>query len=532
MEVDYIELTKEIRKRLQRTWIYFFARFGKLTEIQIKAIPKILDRKNLLIVSPTASGKTEAVVSPLIERLLEEDWSPVSILYLAPTRALVNDIYLRLEAPLREIGLKCEYKHMDKPNINYNNLPDFLITTPESLDSLICRHSDIFKNIKAVILDEIHFIDNTYRGDHVRVLLNRLKKISKNFNIYLLSATIAAPEELGKRYIEDFEIVKSEKIRAIDYLIVKSDLELKDVIKSKRIKKILVFCNYRESVERIKQNFSDIFENFTIFVHHGNLDRRFREEAEKSLKDTKLAICIATSTLEVGIDVGDIECVVIYEIPWSLFSLLQRVGRGNRNKDIIFSIGVARNSEEEIFLKKMYDEAKRGLLPKEEYKPDYSVVVQQIFSMLYENSSGLYYDEIFELLKPISDEIIFDKIINHLVAKNFIYQINGKYYLSVSLRDIGEKGKIHSNIPDSLEYEVIEQMSGSAIGKISGFVDKCFVLGGIPLKIISIDEFKKKIYVERIKGKYETAIFERKKNIGAFYKYLPDDLKVQISNIL
>jgi len=177
----------DIKKKLSRAWNTFFSKFEKLLEIQLKAIPVVLERKNAIVVSSTASGKTEAVVAPLIERFLREEWKNLAILYISPTKALVNDIYYRLNGQLEELEVSVSIKTGDNPQFNPNKPPNFLITTPESFDSLLCRHPGSFNDIKAVVLDELHLLDNTYRGDQLRLLLKRLKCTAEtDFNIYTI----------------------------------------------------------------------------------------------------------------------------------------------------------------------------------------------------------------------------------------------------------------------------------------------------------------------------------------------------------
>ena len=232
----------ELKKKLKRTWTTFFSRYGKLLPIQFKTIPVVLEGKNAIIVSSTASGKTEAVVAPLIERSLEENWEGLSILYISPTRALVNDMYHRLKEQLDELSISLSLKTGDKPYFNPDNSPNFLITTPESLDSLVCRYPLSFKNVKAVVLDEIHLLDNTYRGDQLRILLKRLKHITENdFNIYALSATIADPEDVGGRYLKDFEIVVGAGKREIEFTLVRSLKEVFNHVREEKLKKVVNF---------------------------------------------------------------------------------------------------------------------------------------------------------------------------------------------------------------------------------------------------------------------------------------------------
>ena len=193
-----------IRRHLKYAWVPFFSRFGKLTPVQIETIPKILDGINVVVMSPTASGKTEAVVAPVAELFISRQWKELAILYVVPTRALANDTLARIEGPLRDMGIATVLKHGDKPYLS-GYLPNCLITTPESLDSLICRRPKIFATLRAVILDEIHLLNNTYRGDQLRLLLHRLKKLAfdASFAVHLLSATLSEPYQVAQRYSEN-----------------------------------------------------------------------------------------------------------------------------------------------------------------------------------------------------------------------------------------------------------------------------------------------------------------------------------------
>ena len=155
---------------LSYLWLPFFTRFGRLTAVQESTIPEILDVANVVVASPTASGKTEAVIAPLAERHILEQWEDLAVLYIVPTRALANDTLVRIEGPLQDIGITAALKHGDKPNLP-KVLPNLLITTPESLDSIICRNPKALSTLRAIVLDEVHLLDNTYRGDQLRILL-------------------------------------------------------------------------------------------------------------------------------------------------------------------------------------------------------------------------------------------------------------------------------------------------------------------------------------------------------------------------
>lgn len=214
--IDHAEVIA-VRRRLRRAWAPFFTRYGRLTPIQAEAIPRILNGANVVLVSSTASGKTEAVIAPVAERFVAEHWDGLCVLYVVPTRALANEALARIEGPLGDMRISAALKHGDRPYLP-KRLPGLLITTPESLDSLICRYPDVFDKLRTVILDEIHLLDNTYRGDQLRILLPRLKGLTSidSLSVHLLSATLSQPLEIAQRYTTKPEIVVVRGRRQID----------------------------------------------------------------------------------------------------------------------------------------------------------------------------------------------------------------------------------------------------------------------------------------------------------------------------
>jgi ATP-dependent Lhr-like helicase len=524
----YTEQIRTIRHLLKYTWTPFFARFGKLTPIQIETIPKVLEGANVIVASPTATGKTEAVVAPVAERFLSEQWRGLAILYIVPTRALANDTLARIEGPLRDTGITTALKHGDKPYLSTKNLPNFLITTPESLDSLICRHPKVFSTLQTVILDEIHLLDNTYRGDQLRLLLWRLKKLAtnKNFSIHLLSATLSEPSQVAQRYVNKFEVIKVGEERRIDYHLLGSFEEAYRLAKKQGWKKLLCFCNMRESVEMVSAELARLWHPYPVVAHHGSLSRRVREEAETVMKESDVAVCVATSTLEVGIDIGDIDLVVLAEVPWSISSLLQRIGRGNRRKGLIHTVAIVSTNEEKGLMEAMFKVATSGSLPIEPYEPDKSVAVQQIFSYLYQNTQGTDETTLLELLSPLCSDIEVKLILGHLRAKGWVEYQPHKWFASTKLMDYGEKGRIHSNIPDDKSYRVIDIDSGKEIGIIAGVFDEAFALAGKVWRVVSV--YNDTVKVRRLSGRAESALFNRRRNVGAFYYLLPPKLRDDI----
>ena len=515
---------KVLRRKLKRTWTTFFVRFGKLRPIQEKTIPVVLDKKNAIIVSSTASGKTEAVIAPLAERLLEERWEGLSILYISPTKALVNDMYYRLKEQMDELGILISLKTGDRPNFNPNKLPNFLITTPESLDSLICRHSSAFKNLKVVVMDEIHLIDNTYRGDQLIILLKRLRHLANtDFNIYALSATVADPKDVGNRYLRDFEVITTSDKRDIEYTLVRSIDEVYDYVRKENIKKILIFGNKRVNVENVAKKCKKIWGEYNVVLHHGSLNKHIREDAENFMKETRYGVCVATMTLEIGIDIGDIDAVVLAEVPWSISSLLQRIGRGNRRTQKHRVFAIYKTEDERAILEQMFSTAQSGYIEPVEYSPHLSVVVQQIFSSLYAKPTGLEDDYFIELFRDFCSQDDLKDILNHLANKEWIEKRYNKWYATTKLMDLGEKGKIHSNIPSSNMLKVVDAYSNKIIGEVMYPVDDIFILNGKAWKTVHKSDTK--IVVQPKKSNAPTAKFIPHRAKGYFYYYLPREIR-------
>lgn len=524
-----IKQVETIRRRLKYTWRPFFSRFGRLTPIQIQTIPKILDGINVVVASPTASGKTEAVVAPVAERFASEKQEGLAVLYIVPTRALANDTLARIEGPLEDMYVKTALKHGDKPQLP-RELPNFLITTPESLDSLICRHPEIFATLRTIILDEIHLLDNTYRGDQLRLLLKRLEQLiaHESFSTHLLSATLSEPAQIAQRYVSNFEVVNVPGQREIEYHFLASHQDVQRLARSRSWKKLLCFCNLRESVESVATELSQLWRPYPVVAHHGSLDRDVREEAEVVMKEANVAVCVSTSTLEIGIDIGNIDLVVLAEIPWSISAMLQRVGRGNRRHGKTHVAVVTTSEDEKQIMEAMFRAAASGALPVAPYVPDLSVAVQQIFSYLYQHPQGKLETELVEILSPISSTEEVGLILRHLQQKGWVEYRTGHWFASTKLMDKGEEGRIHSNIPDTQSYRVVDTDSGKVIGTIFGTFDETFVLGRRTWQILSVvgDIVK----ARQIKGQASAPIFQRHRNMSFFFYLLPPELKTGREN--
>jgi len=512
----------EIRKKLRYSWVSFFGRFGSLTPAQIETIPKILEGRNVIVASPTATGKTEAVMAPVAEQLFLSKDNSLGILYLVPTRALANDALIRLQGPLLDLGMKTAIKHGDKPSLPAGPL-QCLITTPESLDSLLCRKHSIFRKLKAVVLDEIHLIDGTYRGDQTIVLVRRLRKIKPDgFAVHLLSATFSDPSEIARRYVEHFDVVTVPGQRPIENHFANSTEIALELARKNKWMKVLCFCNKRASVETLTKQLQGIWGNYPVVCHHGSLSKALRNEAETVMKESRVAICVATSTLEIGIDIGDIDLIILNEVPWSVSSLLQRVGRGNRRTGTTRVASVVGSLAEKQVVETMLKIAQSGALPKSPYSPDKSVAAQQMLSITCEKPDGILTEEFEGLLAPLCTTEETKTILWQLNKLGWIELQRAKYFPTTKLMDLCEKGALHSNIPDSTSYQIADEY-GKPIGTISGQFDEVFAMGGNAWKVVAVQGSK--VIVRPNAGPGSTSHFVSYQTSGAFNYLLPPALR-------
>lgn len=518
----------KLKKRLKRTWSTFFVRFGRLLPIQELVVPVVLSGKNCIIVSSTASGKTEAVLAPLCEKILKDRTIGLSVLYITPTRALANDLYERLHEQMSELNMMISIKTGDKPRFNHENLPDILITTPESFDSLLCRHAKELENVKAVILDEIHILDGTYRGDQLRLLLNRLRKKVGNFSTYALSATVSAPDDVASRYMSNFEVIQSEGNRQIVESYVSSFDDLFEAIKNEHIKKVLVFCNSRAGTESVGMTMQELWGRRSVVVHHGSLSKNEREEAEMFIKESKHAICVSTMTLEIGIDIGNIDAVVLADVPWNVESFLQRIGRAGRRTGVT-RVFLLSNIESQNSFEDMVEYAKGNHLEDKIYMPDLSVVVQQIFSILFSSPSGVNDDFFYEVFSDFCTNTEVQSIISWLSINGHVTRKIDKIYASEEIMNLGEIGTIHSNISNTKSFEIINVATNRKIGEMrlsdaNTIENQPFILSG---KVWTVSKMNgNRAFVKPSSKSGSLPLFKSSSNLGHFFKYLPEEIQL------
>lgn len=338
------------KKLLPRVYHAFFGNHPSLLPTQQSAIPLILEGKNILLIAPTGAGKTEAVVAPLAERALDYKNKTYAI-YIVPTRALANDLEVRLKERLDRCGLRLAIRHGERNTIAGKQAPAFILTTPESLEVMLSTCPkyaiDRLKEVRAVVVDEVHQFYGTRRGLQLAFLLERLKDHTKTpLQRIGLSATVANPEKVaqflqGSDYpVKVVSIAGQRELDVYLTLVGGSNPEkfsnhisnwLNEIFSNHR--KVLLFANTRNICDWLCWQLSEKL-SVPVLLHYSSLHRDYREWVERTFRQAKRAICIATSTLELGIDIGDIDAIVMWGAPHSVTSFLQRLGRGNRRTNI------------------------------------------------------------------------------------------------------------------------------------------------------------------------------------------------------
>jgi ATP-dependent Lhr-like helicase len=523
-------------ERLPHTFDALLARFGRLTEIQARALAPLLAGRNCILAAPTASGKTEAALAPMLERdlqqrLKENSRRPVKhtkttrlrVLYVVPTRALSRDMARRLEQPLKKLAISMAVKTGDEPALNWSRPPEFLITTPESFDSLLANRPRLLCDVRAVVLDELHLYDNTPRGDQLCILLNRLRRIrafacsrgdaaTDEVQFCALSATMHDPASAASRYFTDPVLIQTSGQRALDAEILpligpESLRQLFAKLRERGCKKVLAFCQRRAECEewayllRGSPPFGD-----EVLVHHASLSAHARHAVEEKFARTGAALCFATATLELGIDIGDVDLILLLGPPDNFGSFLQRLGRGNRRTARTSVACFYRTPTEQalfrVFLRAARDSSGAGriatgaLLRSDSglaFRP--SVVVQQLCSYLKQTRDGeLEPEHAYQLFtspqgEPLVDKQQYAQIVDHLIDTGFFLPARGTALRpGPQWHKLYEERALYSNLAESGREAavVVDDITGRRVGYLESLAPTgtTFLLGGQARRVV------------------------------------------------
>lgn len=318
----------------------------RLRPLQEQAIEPLLRGEHALLLAPTAGGKTEAAVFPVLSQMMHEHWRGLTVLYVCPLRALLNNLFVRIEDYGRQVGRRVALWHGDigpgERRRIVSEPPDILLTTPESLEViLLSRQRDnekFFAEVRVVIVDEIHAFAGDDRGWHLLSVLERVSHFAgRELQRIGLSATVGRPDDLlgwlapaadrPRRVIAPPPEAVSEVDVTLDH-VGSLDNAATVLAKLHAGEKRLVFCDSRSRVEDLAAALRKL--GVETHVSHGSLGREERRRTEQAFSESSNCVIVATSTLELGIDIGDLDRVIQIDAPWRVASFLQRLGRTGR----------------------------------------------------------------------------------------------------------------------------------------------------------------------------------------------------------
>lgn len=396
----------------------FYGQFAALQPAQRAVVAPLLAGEDVLVLAGTGTGKTEAVLAPCVQRyrtLARGNGSPGPILlYVTPTRALANDLLRRLEPPLQRLGLTAGIRHGERNDLARRQQPDLLITTPESLDVLLTARAGSLRQLQAVILDEIHLLYNTQRGFQTAVLLRRLEALlGREVQVAGLSATVARPAEVWAFFRPGHKcaVVEDHQGKPLDaYIATVNDRAALEQVLNQAAGaghvKALLFVNARQECDRLatelrgRTRFGE-----HVFAHHASLDKEVRLATEQAFQEAESALCIATSTLELGIDIGDVDVAILYGHPGGWESFLQRAGRGSRRDvktNMLCLLAPEHGSVVSggLAFAALLTQVQSGHLEREPPRAIYGAVAQQLLSLLLERDGA--YRSLEELAAPFA----------------------------------------------------------------------------------------------------------------------------------
>ena len=474
--------------------------FEEPTAPQVRAIPSILKGENVLLIAPTGSGKTEAVLLPIFSNFLPQpEKIGISILYITPLRALNRDMVKRLSFWAQKLGITVEVRHGDTEiRIRRRQAlrpPNMLVTTPETLQAILpgTRMQQHLSHVRHVVIDEVHELAEDKRGVQLTVALERLFELTKQeFQRVGLSATVGNPEKVAKfvagsnRPVSVIEVplpkgyrysVECPTPEDADYDLAQKLYTAPEA--AARIRRILdlvkdhistlVFVNSRANAEMLGHKFTQL-QRGDIAVHHGSLSREERASIEDQFKAKALKAIICTSTLELGIDIGHVDLVIQYLSPRQVSSLIQRVGRSGHRLDLV-SEGVIITAfpddtlESITAVKRAY---KGQLEPLLIHEGALDVLAHQIVGILMDKKQATV-DEALQIIRrayPYRD-LTKEKFLD---VATYLHTLRTVWLEGDTLKQSRRTREYYhqnlSMIPDERRYPVVDVLSDHTIGTV------------------------------------------------------------------
>ncbi|MFB6083268.1 MAG: ATP-dependent helicase [Halorientalis sp.] len=586
VEIDDADVLAALEPPVREWWVEQFGEFvpqngGYFTPPQKEAIPLIQDGTNTLVASPTGSGKTLSAFLSIIDDLFERDRdggleNGVYCLYVSPLKSLANDIHRNLAVPLagiteklaecgEDVEIRHDIRHGDTPDSERQRMleetPHILNTTPETLAILLNspKFREKLTTVEYVVVDEIHSLAGNKRGTHLSVSLERLEALAETSPTRIgCSATVEPLDTMAEFLVgraepggapREYELVDTRFVREFDVELTCPTDDLidtpRDVITDRFYRQLhdlvgahtttLVFTNTRSGAERVLQNLRERYDRYdetNSGCHHGSLSTDERQRVEGMLKNGEFDVVTTSTSLELGIDMPDLDLVVQVGSPKSVAALLQRVGRaGHQLGETVTGRVVALDRDELVECAVMLKKAEEGFVDRV-FVPENAqdVAAQHVYGMAIEGPrpereiGGIlrraypyreYGDDEWEqLLRYLTADYdgLEDRNVYAKVWRDENDPPDGEYHyeeFSVGEPLIGKRGRLArviymtniGTIPDSFSCDVVTRNGDEWVGQLDEeYLDTLepgdvFVLGG------SNFEFRyrrgSKVYVDR-----------------------------------
>ena len=510
-----------------------FTNFGfiNLTEIQKKASPLVLQKKDCLIIAPTGSGKTECSVIPIFSLVKNsKKIGQIKVLYITPLRALNRDVFRRITKYAQTNDLSIEIRHGDTTQTARKkiteNPPDVLITTPETLVILLTQPKilNALSELEWIVIDEVHELLASERGTQLSLSIERLQLASKlPLTKIGLSATVGNFEEAGKFVVgskRKCQIVRDTSIRKYDVEVKFVDGTISDVAEEiiKYVQEqnldspVLLFTNTRGEAEFLASILKEK-SSINIELHHGSLSKEVREDTEITLREGKRGIVVCTSSLELGLDIGSIELVIHYGSPRQVSKLIQRIGRSRHNRDASAKgLIITNNSDDEFEARAILDRIQEGSIEEQKiHDGSLDVLAHHLVGMTMQMGE-ISVDFAFE---TITHAFPFRNLhLDELTGVLDLLDSNYLIFFDRTKMAFWKKGRSFkyyfenlSTIPDILKFKVFDSVGKKIIGTLDqrfvgdfGDSGNIFVLKGSQWRILSVDEKSLSVNVEPFRG--------------------------------
>ena len=503
------------------------ARLGwsSLRPVQELAAQAILDGHNAVVLAPTAGGKTEASIFPALSELVERPTDSVGVLYVAPLRALLNNQSERLGIYTQMVGLNRCVWHGDTTQTErrkfLNEPTELLMTTPESLEVMLISQrvniAKLFSDLRIVIIDEVHAMAGTDRGAHLMSVLERIRKHSlHDIQRIGLSATVGNPDEilswLQGTSLRPASIIAPPKIPAKRQLQIQYQPERYQMAQAAarraKGKKSLFFCQSRADAEAVASQMRR--EETTVYVHHSAVSREERQHAEEQFHKGTDACIVCTSTLELGIDVGDLDYVLQSDAPDTVSAFQQRMGRTGRREDTVANTTFYCGSTDGVVQAlALIELAKSGWVESVKVNDRcWPVLIHQLLAMALA-ANGVTAHQAWEHLSTVPDfrgitRAEFDRLVTWLIQDESFRLASGRLVLGPKAeKQFGRHNfkELFAVFSTPQSYQV-QTGDGQPIGSLNqDFVDRlvegitCFLLGGRPWAVMQVSHEDRRILV-------------------------------------